>query len=64
MLAIELKNYLESIPDDANILVYVNKTDDVRQLVFSDLDRDGNGHVIIDAEYEIPPKKVLIEKEQ
>jgi hypothetical protein len=63
MLAIQLKNYLESVPDEANILVYVQKTNEVRQLLFSDLDRNHNGHVVIDAEYDVPPKLTTIERE-
>jgi hypothetical protein len=57
MLAIQLKNYLESVPDNANILIYVNKTDEVRSLLNSDLDRDSKGSIIIDAEYKAPTKK-------
>ena len=60
MLAIELKNYLNGVPDDANILIFVEKTNDVRQLIFSDLDRSHNGHVVIDAEYEVQPKVTVI----
>lgn len=62
MLAIQLKNYLESVPDDANILVFVQKTNEVRQLIMSDLDRNSYGHVIIDAEYEVPPKHTTIKR--
>lgn len=32
MLAKELKNYLNKVPDDTNILVFVAKTNEVRQL--------------------------------
>lgn len=60
MLAIQLKNYLKDVPDDANILIFVAKTNEVRQLIFSDLDRNHNGHIVIDAEYEVPPKVTVI----
>ncbi len=56
MLAVQLKNYLSSIPDEANVLIFVHKTGEVRQLIDSDLDRDANGDIIIDAEYEVPAK--------
>jgi hypothetical protein len=45
------------VPDNANILIYVNKTDEVRSLLNSDLDRDSKGSIIIDAEYKAPTKK-------
>lgn len=60
MLAIELKNYLNGVPDGANILIFVEKTNEVRQLIFSDLDRNHNGHVVIGAEYEVQPKVTVI----
>lgn len=60
MLAIQLKNYLENVPDEANIMVFVEKTSEVRQLLMSDLDRNGDGHIIIDAEYDVPPKTTII----
>jgi hypothetical protein len=60
MLAIQLKNYLESVPDNANILIYVNKTDEVRSLLNSDLDRDSKGSIIIDAEYKVPTKNTTM----
>jgi hypothetical protein len=60
MLAIQLKNYLESVPDNANILIYVNKTDEVRSLLNSDLDRDSKGSIIIDAEYKAPTKNTTM----
>jgi hypothetical protein len=56
MLAIQLKNYLENISDSANILIYVAKTNEERQLIFSDLDVNQDGNIIIDAEYEVPVK--------
>jgi len=51
MQAIQLKNYLQSVPDETNILVYVQKTNEVRHLIMSDLDHNHNGAIIIDAEY-------------
>jgi len=62
MLAIQLKNYLENIPDEANVLIFVNKTGEVRQLVMADLDRNQYGHIIIDAEYSIPVKHTTIKR--
>lgn len=62
MLAIQLKNYLKTVPDDANILVFVEKHSEVRQLLMSDLDVIENGHVIIDAEYLVPSKYTTIER--
>ena len=56
MLAVQLKNYLRSIPDEANVLIFVHKTGVERQLIDSDLDINANGHIVIDAEYEVPPK--------
>lgn len=63
MLAIQLKNYLTKIPDETNVLIYVNKIGEVRQLIMSDLDRNQYGHIIIDAEYVVPPKYTKIKKE-
>lgn len=60
MLAIQLKNYLSSIADDANILVYVAKTGETRQLLMGDLDKNHDGHIVIDAEYEVPAKHTTI----
>jgi hypothetical protein len=57
-----LKNYLENIPDEANVLIFVNKTGEVRQLVMADLDRNQYGHIIIDAEYSVPAKHTTIER--
>jgi hypothetical protein len=62
MLAIQLKNYLESVPDMANILIYVAKTGDVRQLRDFDLDRTHEGNIVIDAEYKVPAKETNIER--
>ena len=62
MLAIQLKNYLKTVPDDANILVFVEKHSEVRQLLMSDLDVIENGHVIIDAEYLVFSKYTTIER--
>ena len=63
MLAIQLKNYLTNIPDDANILVYVSKTNEIRQLIFNDLDLRHDGHLVIDADYKVPAKLTVIERE-
>ena len=60
MLAIQLKNYLESVPDEANIMIFCGKTGEVRQLIMSDLDINQDGHIIIDAEYEVQPKRTII----
>lgn len=60
MLAVQLKNYLNSIPDEANILIFVHKTGEERQLIDSDLDINANGHIIIDAEYEVPTTNTSI----
>ena len=64
MLAKQLKNYLESVPDEANILVYTQENDDVRQLLFGDLDRTYDGNIVIDASYEPEPKITVAEKEE
>ena len=61
MLAIQLKNYLNRFPDEANVLIYVSKTGEVRQLIMSDLDRK-NGNIVIDAEYVPPVKHTTIER--
>lgn len=53
MLAIQLKNYLNSIPDMANILIYVHKENEVRQLIMTDIDKTHEGHIVIDAEYKV-----------
>ena len=60
MLAIQLKNYLRSIPDEANIMIFVQKTSEVRQLLMADIDRDPDGRIIIDAEYKVPVKQTEI----
>lgn len=60
MLAIQLKNYLSSIADDTNILIYVAKTGETRQLLMGDLDRNNDGHIVIDSEYEVPTKHTII----
>jgi hypothetical protein len=62
MLAIQLKNYLTSIKDDANIMIYVAKANEERQLLFSDFDVNSDGNLVIDAEYEVPVKKTYIER--
>ena len=64
MLAVQLKNYLESVSDDANILIFINKTGEVRQLIYSDLDTNASGHIVIDAEYEVQPKHTTIIREK
>lgn len=56
MLAIQLKNYLSSVSDDSNIMIFVGKTGEVRHLRMSDIDRDSDSRIIIDAEYEVPAK--------
>ena len=60
MLAIQLKNYLKEIPDEANILIFVQKENEVRQLIMSDLDKTHEGHIVIDAEYKVPVKVTKI----
>lgn len=59
MLAIQLKNWLETIDNDANILVYVAKTNETRQLLFSDIDINQDGNVVIDVDYDVPVKKTI-----
>ena len=61
MLAIELKKYLEGLPDKTNILVYVASTGEVRQLLKADMDRNADGNIIIDAEYSQPSKVTVID---
>ena len=62
MLAIQLKNYLENVPDEANVLIFTKKTNETRQLIMSNLDRNQHGHIIIDAEYDVPVKHTIIER--
>ena len=62
MLAIQLKNYLKNIPDESNIMIYVEKTTEVRQLRMADIDRDQDGRIIIDAEYKVPAKYTRIRR--
>ena len=62
MLAIQLKNYLKNIPDESNIMIYVEKTTEVRQLCMADIDRDQDGRIIIDAEYKVPAKYTRIKR--
>ena len=57
MLAIQLKNYLESVPDGANIEIYVEKIGKARPLRDFDLDRTHEGNIVIDAEYTVPQKQ-------
>jgi hypothetical protein len=59
MQAIQLKNYLQSVPDETNILVYVQKTNEVRHLIMSDLDQNHDGAIIIDAEYRADDKHTV-----
>jgi len=56
MLAIQLKNYLSEIADETNVLIYINRTNETRQLLFADLDVNHDGNIVIDAEYEVPVK--------
>lgn len=62
MLAIQLKTYLKNVPDDTNILIYVAKTNEERQLIFSDLDVNKNKNIVIDAEYKVPVRQTIIER--
>ena len=62
MLAVQLKNYLNSVPDEAKVLMFVHKTGEVGQLIDRALDRDANVHIIIDAEYDVPPKHTTMQK--
>ena len=64
MLVKQLKNYLDNIEDDVNVLVFVSKIDEERQLIFSDIDINQDGNIVIDAEYIVPPKHVTIKKEE
>ncbi len=63
MLAIQLKNYLNDIPDEANIMIYTKTDNETRQLLMRDIDRHYEGDVIIDAEYKVPAKKTVITEE-
>ncbi len=62
MLAIQLKNYLKNVPDEANILIFTKKGNETRQLLMSDLDRNRDGHIVIDAEYAVPVKHTIIKR--
>jgi hypothetical protein len=64
MLAIQLKNYLKQVPDLANILIFSKIIDEERQLLMSDLDRNQDGNIVIDAEYEVPVKVTKIKEER
>jgi len=62
MLAIQLKNYLENLSQDTNILIFTAKDGETRQLIMSDLDLNNDGNVVIDAEYTVPVKHTTIER--
>ena len=62
MLAIQLKNYLSNVPDEANILIYTITENDERQLLMSDLDRNHDGNIVIDAEYKVKIKSTTIKE--
>ena len=62
MFLFELRNYLQTIPDEANILIFVGKTGETRQLLFSDIDRNHDGNIVIDTEYEVPVKTIEIRR--
>lgn len=64
MLIVQLKNYLSTMRDDANVLIYVGKTGEARQLLDSDLDITSFGHLVIDAEYEVPARQTTIVRER
>ena len=57
MLATELIEYLKTLPKHSNVLVYVPRFNETRQLLMSDIDRNKDGNVVIDADYQ-PPVKV------
>lgn len=61
MLAMELKRYLQNVNDSTNILVFVAKTGETRQLLVGDLDKNHDGNLVIDAEYDYPAKHTQIE---
>ncbi len=60
MLAIQLKNYLDSVPDEANILIYTASEGEERQLLMGDLDQNHDGNIVIDAEYKVKVKVTTI----
>lgn len=62
MLAKQLKNYLENVPDEKNIMIFVEKIKEVRQLRMSDLDLNCDGNIVIDAEYKVPTKHTIINR--
>ena len=64
MLAIQLKNWLQSIPDYSNILIYTSVEKGTRQLLMSDLDINQDKNVVIDAEYEPPVKTTIIKRKK
>jgi len=41
-------------------LIYVKKTNEIRQLLFTDFDTNADGNIVIDAEYEVPPRYTKI----
>lgn len=63
MLVIQFKNILKTMPDDGNVLVFTTKENGTRQLIRSDLDFVNGRDIVIDAEYETPVKKTLIQSE-
>jgi len=62
MLAIELKNYLSKFPDETNIMIFVSKNKETRQLLMSDLDVNYDGNIVINSEYDVPIKYTIIER--
>jgi hypothetical protein len=62
MLAIQLKNYLENLSEDTNILIFTAKEGEPRQLIMSDLNLNSDGNIVIDAEYIVPVKHTTIER--
>lgn len=62
MLAIQLKELLKNIPDESNILIFTSKENTTRQLLMNDFDKDPNGNIVIDAEYDVLVKTTLIKE--
>jgi hypothetical protein len=62
MLAIELKNYLSKFSNETNVMIFVSKNKETRQLLMSDLNVNYNGNIVVNSEYDVPIKYTIIER--
>lgn len=58
MFVHELREFLAPFPHTTNVLIFTTQTEVPRQLLVSDISKNHDGNIVINAEYNVPVKSI------